>query len=350
VFEVDKFAWEHQDFLILFAAGNDGARVNTGTVGSPGSAKNALTVGSSQNGLKRGQFAHDILSDFSSKGPTIGGRIKPDVVAPGHSVYSSRSSGYDPDTTCGHEAMAGTSMATPVTAGNAALVREYFESGFYAKHLDKMKLCGEKSSVYQCDEFNPSAALIKSMLVNSGVSMNSLYKDKEFIPLGNPPDVAQGFGRTKLDTVIPTSSKNGSRNLFVSDWEEIEENHEIVFTFKVFDTSVPISVALVWTDAPGYIFSKKNLMHNLDLDIIGPKGRHFFPNNLNTPEKYNNVEKIVVTEPKEGEYLIRVSADYFTELKGKQKQTFGLSVSGAGVVTAKKIVQSAAAEKPFFLA
>ena len=54
-------------------------------------------------------------------------RIKPDVAAPGSYIYSAHSSGTTTDQTCDILKMRGTSMATPVTAGNAALIRQYFE-------------------------------------------------------------------------------------------------------------------------------------------------------------------------------------------------------------------------------
>ncbi len=56
--------------------------------------------------------------------------------------------------------MSGTSMATPVTAGSAALVREYFLAGYYPGGTR-----GSGSSV------NPSAALVKAMLVHSAVAV-----------------------------------------------------------------------------------------------------------------------------------------------------------------------------------
>jgi len=52
---VERFMWEHKDFLILFAAGNDGADadrngvIDTGSVTPPGTAKNCLTVGAAES-------------------------------------------------------------------------------------------------------------------------------------------------------------------------------------------------------------------------------------------------------------------------------------------------------------
>lgn len=88
-----------QDFLVVFAAGNCGDTTDDtvdncsvleedeGTVLSPAQGKNVVAVGSSESGGEDSKDM-DTVSYFSSKGPTIDGRIKPDVVAPGDPNYS----------------------------------------------------------------------------------------------------------------------------------------------------------------------------------------------------------------------------------------------------------------------
>lgn len=86
--------------LVVFAAGNcgdtstddlvDNCSVlddDEGTVLSPAQGKNVVAVGSSESGGVTGKDM-DTVSYFSSKGPTIDGRIKPDVVAPGDPTWS----------------------------------------------------------------------------------------------------------------------------------------------------------------------------------------------------------------------------------------------------------------------
>ncbi|KIW14359.1 hypothetical protein PV08_07141 [Exophiala spinifera] len=200
---VDRFALEHPDLLILFAAGND-ADMPTDTsahVGGWAAAKNVLTVGASHNNrpmtdvwtvdyslriqkkFTKGETMHNRnsrIAKFSSHGPcrnTL--RTKPDVLAPGAGILSARSGdknwafgethyGFplEMDVGEGTVMMSGTSMATAVVSGCAALMRE--------------------ALVRWQDISNPSAPLMKALFVN-GADM-----------LENTPVEVQGFGEINM--------------------------------------------------------------------------------------------------------------------------------------------------------
>ncbi len=99
---------------VFCAAGNSGPGERT--IGTPGVSLSVITVGASDD--------NDGVANFSSRGPTLDGYEKPDVVAPGVAIIAGRAK----NTSLGkvidefYVELNGTSMATPLAAGIGLLI------------------------------------------------------------------------------------------------------------------------------------------------------------------------------------------------------------------------------------
>jgi serine protease AprX len=94
---------------VVVAAGNEGPIART--IGSPSAAASAITVGAGADLNEKGFY----LADFSGRGPTADGRIKPDLWGPGVAIKTTRRQG-------GYTSVNGTSFSTPFISGTVALM------------------------------------------------------------------------------------------------------------------------------------------------------------------------------------------------------------------------------------
>jgi hypothetical protein len=298
--EIDDMVWNNPDLVILFAAGNDGVDANrngvvdAGQIGAEAAAKNCITVGASESerpGFTRtyddfpfnGRFPASPIRDdlqaddprgmaaFSSRGPTREGRIKPDVVAPGSCILSTRSRALVMvSTTFGTSAdpllrfESGTSMATPLVAGCVAVLREALLAGGVA----------------------PSAALVKALLINGAVELPGQYSPSE---AGRSPNISSGFGLVNLSASV--AAAEGRQGTGFREAGPLQQGDEDEFSVEVPDDGSTLKVTLVWSDPPGAA-----LQNDLDL-IVRADGREQHGNVGETTrfDRVNNVEQVVWT-------------------------------------------------------
>ena len=210
----DAHAYENDELLIFVAAGNSGSNDASQTVGEPATAKNIIAVGSSQSITMKGRPSY--ISDFSSRGPTLDGRTKPEIIAPGQWISSANSGGEcDPidgispgpgEKKSGLISMQGTSMATPIAAGAAAAIRQYLREGFYPS--------GERNPKDSIS--NPSSSLIKAILLNGGQDMLGVDNGKGTEV--KTYDNNQNFGRISLMDSVYIKYKS---NVHMKFWDRV---------------------------------------------------------------------------------------------------------------------------------
>jgi len=338
--DVDEMMWRLRDYTILFAAGNDSA----GDYQVTNAAKNDIVVGATDSPTGKGSLEN--LASYSNHGPTFDGRIKPDIVAPGtvigatentddqiSSSYNNSTSAtakdaavnpHDPNnnSTLLETAASGTSFSTPVVAGGALLARQYFTDGFYPT--------GAKNAA---NGFNPSNALIKAIILNSGRNLTGRFTASNY-PIsksGALPNSGQGWGRIALDDALYFAGDRRELKVLADIWNGATAadstrpaaNPAITtgqaHTYQIINVSnvEPLRITLAWSDPRAAIGSVVALVNDLNLEVTDPQG-NVFRGNLNFKDGWsqaanggsfdnrNPVEAVYIQNPIAGTYTVRV--------------------------------------------
>ena len=303
----DDLAPGNQELLILFSVGNSGED-GPGTVGSPANGKNVLAVGASENvrptwtdgclyGPEDADNAQD-MAEYSSQGPAPGGRVKPDLVAPGTHVTGTASTSpfyngtavcdpFEPGNQQVFAASTGTSHSVPAVAGLASLATYWL------------------GKTHGIDD--PSPALLRAFLTATARYLTGLGANDTL------PSNVQGFG-------MPDMSQAFSDNYrFALDQDQLPRFNESGETWSkevyAFDQSQPLRIVMAFTDEPGLLTAAQPSVNNLNL-VVRAGGKTYRGNQMagqwsepgGSADKVNTIEAVFLPPGVEGTIEISVVA------------------------------------------
>nr|CAG4710630.1 unnamed protein product [Naegleria fowleri] len=277
------------------------------------------------------------LAYFSSRGSAVGNRIKPDVTGIGYNVVSAHSDGKTITDQCGTNSPSlgnsaalmtfdGTSVATALVAGAAALLREFFQT--------KMNLS------------KPSGPLLKAALVHSSIPMTGTvaysYDKNRRLKLSNlgSPNSYEGFGRVYLGSLL--QNQDGiPLTILIKEKSFKTRSQSLQLCFKrkqELSNFTLFKATLAWYDFPGSIAVVPQLLSDLDLFVntyVISRGNIstlsvIAGNYGDRVDTTNNVERVVVEELpssslKDHSVFVTVAV-YVTSLfdENRTKQPFAL--------------------------
>jgi hypothetical protein len=292
------------------------------TISYSASAKNVISVGAVNDGVTSGarDLAKATLTTYTSWGPTDDGRIKPDLVANGASLYTC-SAGSDTS----YANLSGTSAAAPVVSSLAALLTQYWINN-----------APEGTTAMRSDT-------LKALLIHGADDLGNTGPDYKFgWGLAN--------GRASLQ-VLKDHFANPTNPLIIKDTISSNRPEDTkALQYEWDQTSPQIKITICWVDPKGPATSQDDsrdprLVNDIDIKIIDPNGVEHYPfvmpfvSELTLASKNypattgvnstDNVEMIIVDTPTIGKYKILVSIknnpnlpqDYTLITTGVHKQT-----------------------------
>jgi len=270
--QADQQLLDMPNLMHVFAAGNAGTLqcgnfpVSYRTIDNAfQAAKNVLTVGGTNDNGSVNVY---------SKGPTLDGRVKPEIVAVSTNILSTT-------TNNNYGRLDGTSMACPQVSGGLALLYERYRQLFNGA--------------------DPEGALMKALLCNTATDLGTPYVD-----------FANGFGWLNTYKALETMNKK--------QWFSGEVNHqqEQVMEIQLDQEVTDFRIMLYWHDRPASFYSAKALVNDLDITVELPDGSVYDPFILDTSaagvlaqatrgkDRLNNIEQVVIDRALPGRYRVRV--------------------------------------------
>ncbi len=159
--------------VVCVAAGNAGPA--QGTLGCPGAANDVITVGATDK--------EDQMASFSSRGPTLDGRAKPDICMPGVNIVSCRAARTSAGTPIddAYTRASGTSIAAAHAAGASALLLQACP-GISPRQVKEALMLGAKNL-----DFDPTAQGRGVVDLFAALQCISIPKSEKPAPAPLPP-------------------------------------------------------------------------------------------------------------------------------------------------------------------
>ncbi len=255
-YNIDKVVEGNPYIIAVIAAGNDGRKYKRDSdftkwflIKGGANSKNVITVAAVDDDS-------GVISDFSSRGPIRGGRLKPDISLDGYNVLSTvvNPSEIDDDS---YGRLYGTSMAAPAVTGTITLLAQRYK---------------------QINSTNPRLDTIKAIIFNTA-------KDIE-----NPgPDFKSGFGQLDAYKAVRVIDSMDSDNSLVK-LESIIQNEHLTYTFSV-GTYENFRVSVAWVDLAN---EYEGLVNDLDIYLESEFGDKVYPFTL---DEYHPDKNAVQTKP-----------------------------------------------------
>ena len=266
-------------------------------------AKNILTVGAVYDVANYTQASDVTMSSFSNWGPADDGRIKPDLVANGISVYSCLETAND-----AYGSLSGTSQASPNACGTLVLLQQHYQNTHSTNVM--------------------RSATLKALAIHTADEAGS----------NTGPDYAFGWGLLNAEAAADIISDDENYGSIAELNLSSGESYSRTVTATGSD---PLRVTVVWTDPPGTPVSASldpttaMLVNDLDLRITKDASTYYpwkldrsNPANAATNSAENdidNVEQVYIASPSNASYTIVV--DHDGSLTG-DSQDFSIIVSG----------------------
>jgi hypothetical protein len=301
--EVDRFSFEYDDNLVVISVTNAADKLYI-----PENAKNCLAASGTAQAPLQGNWG------IGGTGPTVDGRRKPELMAPGKSFFGSMVPTANSSCALVSQAPSGTSFACPAIAGAAVLARQYFMDGYYPTGIKTP----EHAMI-------PSGALLKAVLINGGEKLT-----------GEPvyPNFRAGWGRVLLDRglFLPgDTARTVVRDIRNNSAASLTTGAEGGFIVRV-SGAEPVRFTLAWHDYPASVSATFAPVNDLDLIVTDPAGTVYRGNNFasgtsapgGVADSVNNVEQVHIAAPMAGVWTVSIAATAVNQAS----QGYALAVTG----------------------